>query len=67
LPVVSKDNLSEIRDRVAAMEAERDALEVKQRRLRVQFMPHDEDRLGFLRNTIKSLQSHISAIERLAA
>jgi len=65
LAVVSRDNLSEIKARVKDMEAECDKLATAEHENRHGLMRHDEVRLRYLRDTIKSLQSHIGAIERL--
>jgi hypothetical protein len=65
LAVVSRENLSEIKARVKAMEVERDNLEDAEHKSHLGLLPHDEVRLRYLRDTIKSLQSHIAAIERL--
>jgi hypothetical protein len=65
LALVSCDNLSEIKARVKDMEAERDKLAIAEHENRLGLMRHDEVRLRYLRDTIKSLQSHIGAIERL--
>jgi hypothetical protein len=65
LSVVSRDNLSEIKARVKDMEAERDKLATADQENRLGLMRHDEVRLRYLCDTIKSLQSHIGAIERL--
>jgi len=65
LAVVSRDNLSEIKARVRDMEAERDELGAAERKNRFGLMPHDEVRLQYLLETIKCLQNHIGAIERL--
>jgi len=65
LAVVSRDNLSEIKALVKEMEAERDKLAATEQKNHLGLMPHDEVRLRYLRDTIKSLQSHIGAIERL--
>jgi hypothetical protein len=65
LAVVSRENLSEIKARVKDMELERDNLEVAVHENRLGLMRHDEVRLRYLRDTIKSMQAHIAAIERL--
>lgn len=65
LAVVSRENLSEIRARVKDMEVERDSLEEAGHKNPLGLMPHEEVRLRYLRDTIKSLHSHIAAIERL--
>jgi len=65
LAAVSRDNLSEIKARVKDMEAERDELVTEKKKNRVDLMPHDEVRLQYLLETIKCLQNHIAAIERL--
>jgi hypothetical protein len=65
LAVVSRENLSEIKTRVKGMEVERDNLEAAEQENHLGLMPHDEVRLRYLRDTIKSLQTHIAAIERL--
>ena len=65
LALVSRDNLLEIKARVKDMEAERDKLATAAHENRLGVMRHDEVRLRYLRDTIKSLQSHIGAIERL--
>jgi len=65
LAVVSRDNLSEIKARVKDMEAERDELVAEEKETRLELMPHDMVRLQYLLETIKCLQSHIAAIERL--
>jgi hypothetical protein len=65
LAVVSRETLSEIKARVKDMELERDNLEAAEHKNHLGPMPHDEVRLRYLRDSIKSLQSHIAAIERL--
>jgi hypothetical protein len=65
LALVSRESLSEIKARMKDMEVERDNLEAAEHPNHLGFMPHDEVRLRYLRDTIKSLQSHIAAIERL--
>ena len=65
LAVVSREILSEIKARVKDMEVERDNLEAAEHKNRLGLMPHDEVRLRYLRDTVKSLKSHIGAIERL--
>ena len=64
LAVVSRDNLSEIKARVRDMEAERGELMTAEKKNRLG-LPHDEVRLHYLLETIKCLQNHIAAIERL--
>lgn len=66
LAVVSRDNLFEIKARMRDMEAERDELVAAEKKNRFGLMPHDEVRLQYLLETIKCLQNHIAAIERLA-
>jgi hypothetical protein len=63
LALVSRESLSEIKARMKDMEVERDNLQAAEDTNRL--MPHDEIRLRYLRDSIKSLQSHIAAIERL--
>ena len=65
LAVVSRENLSEIKARVKDMEGERNNLEAAEQKNHLGLMPHDEVRLRYLRDTVKSLQNHIAAIERL--
>jgi hypothetical protein len=65
LALVNRESLSEIKGRMKDMEVERDNLEAAERTNQFGFMPHDEVRLRYLRDSIKSLQSHIAAIERL--
>lgn len=65
LAVVSRDNLSQIKARVKEMEAERDVLAAAEKKNPLGVIPHDEVRLRYLRDTIKSLQGHITAIEAL--
>jgi hypothetical protein len=65
LAAASRDNLSEIKARLKDMEAERDELLAAEKKNRVDLMPHDEVRLQYLLETIKCLQKHIGAIERL--
>jgi hypothetical protein len=67
LEQVTKDNLAAVKAKVAAMEVERDQLAERERKARLGLMPGEEERLRWLRNTITSLQTHITAIERLAA
>jgi hypothetical protein len=67
LAVVSRDNLSHIRARVKEMEAERDELAAAEEKSPLGLIPHEVVRLRYLSDTIKSLQSHIAAIERLTA
>jgi hypothetical protein len=65
LALVSRQNLSEIKARVKDMQVERDNLEAVAHQNHLGLIRHDEVRLRYLRETIKSLQSHIAAIERL--
>jgi hypothetical protein len=65
LAVVSHEHLCEIKARVKDMEVERDKLEGAEHKNHFGLMPQDEVRLRYLRDSIKSLQSHIAAIERL--
>jgi hypothetical protein len=67
LAVVSRDNLSAMKARVKDMEAERDELSAAEKKNHLGLMPHDEVRLLYLRDTIRCLQNHITAIERLTA
>jgi len=64
LAVVSHETLCEIKARVKDMEIERDTLQATAHENHLGLIPHDEVRLRYLRDTIKSLQSHITAIER---
>ena len=65
LAAVSRDTLFEIKARVRDMAAERDELAAANQKNRLGLMPHDDVRLRYLRETIRCLQGHITAIERL--
>jgi hypothetical protein len=65
LAAASRDNLSEIKARVKDIEAERDELVAAEKKNGLDLMSHDEVRLQYLLETIKCLQNHIAAIERL--
>ncbi len=65
LAVVSRDNFSHIEARVKEMEAERDELAAAEKKSPLGLMPHEVVRLRYLCDTIKNLQGHITAIERL--
>jgi hypothetical protein len=65
LAVVSREHLSDIKARVNDMEVERDKLEAAEHNNHLGLLPHEAVRLRYLRDSIKSLRSHIAAIERL--
>jgi hypothetical protein len=65
LAVVSRDSFFHIKARVKEMEVERDELAAAEEKHPLGLMPHEMVRLRYLRDTIKSLQGHINAIERL--
>ena len=67
LPVVTRENLSDVKEKVRGMEAERDALAKREHLTGIGCLyPHEQDRLSFLRGQIETLQSHVRAIERLS-
>jgi hypothetical protein len=65
LAVVSRDSFFHIKARVKEMEAERDELAAAETKSPLGLIPHEVVRLRYLRDTIKNLQAHITAIERL--
>jgi CopG-like RHH_1 or ribbon-helix-helix domain, RHH_5 len=67
LEPVTRENLSDIKTKVREMQVERDKLVAAEQKSRTGLMPHDQDRLQFLRGRIEALSSHIVAIERLAS
>ena len=67
LPTVASGNLSDTKSRLAEMEAERDRLADRERKEKLGLLPHDEERLRYLRDTCKTIRSHVVAIERMMA
>jgi hypothetical protein len=62
LPTVTPDNLAAMKEQLAEWEAERARLEEFQRRGGLNFMPHHDARLRWLRDTCKTMGKQIEVI-----
>src|SRR5258708_6471555 len=67
LEPVTRENLAGVKAKVREMQIERDRLVAAENKSRTGLMPHDQDRLQFLRGRIEAVVPHIQAIERLSA
>jgi hypothetical protein len=67
LEPVTASNLSDVKAKLQTMQVERDKLIAAESKSRTGLMPHDQDRLQFLRGQIEALVPHVQAIERMMA
>jgi hypothetical protein len=64
LPVVTPENIGEVEARLAGWVEERDSLAKRECKTGMgSLMPHEQNRLAWLRDTVKSLQSHVAIFE----